>query len=442
MNSPLPITERCKSILKQWRADLELTNLEKNILREDLNDLDEQLKRLSNKKFQISVFGRVGVGKSSLLNALLNKKVFATDISHGSTDRTQIDTWSYPIKNLQCVEVIDTPGIDEININSNCNLIPQGSQQSDLILFVLDSDLTSVELQALTTLLKLGKPIILVLNRCDQWESNEINQLKKSILARLPISAKGINIKTIAAAPRLSRILPNGKVRSSPTSPNIDSLRESLVNLLNQHGEMLLALNSLRKADDFYSSLRKGRLKRSKIAAQSLIGKFAAIKASSVAASPLLMLDLTTGLACDTALVIELSKLYGLQMGGTAARSLVKRVSIYNALLGGSQFSIQIVLGILRHILLLASPFTSGISLATAAPIALAQAAIAVHTTKLLGRLAAKELLRGTHSKSFQPRLMLRRLANKDPEVQVLLDKWPNSIGVSTPSKTLQTLLP
>ena len=442
MNSSLSTTERCRSILNHWREHLSLTNLELVQLKQDLYHLDHKLKNLTNRKFQISVFGRVGVGKSSLLNALLQKQIFNTDVTHGSTKRAQVDIWNHPFSKLKYIEVIDSPGIDEINASKSRTLIPKESQQADLILFVLDSDLTSVELTALKTLLHSGKPIILILNRCDQWTLTEVSQLKKTIRNRLPLGAKGLQIHAISAAPRKSNILPNGKVRSEPIAANIDSLKESLIDLLNEQGELLLALNSLRQADDFYNTLRQERLKRNKAAAQTLIGKFAALKASSVAASPLLMLDLTTGLACDTALIVSLSKLYGLQIQGTAARALLKRLSIYNALLGGTQVSIQVLLSVLRHVFFIAAPFTGGLSLISTAPIALAQAAFAVHTTKLTGRLAAKEFLVGSHLGSIQPRSMLRRLAKKDSEIQLVLNTWPNSIEVTKSHKQIKALLP
>ena len=441
MKSSITTIERCRMVLNQWREHLDLTNKEKDQFKNELNIIDSQLIRLTKKQLQVSVFGRVGVGKSSLLNAILKKEIFTTDIIHGSTCKSESNIWEQTIKNINSIELIDTPGIDEINMPTNHPTF-RSPDQSDLILFVLDSDLTSVELRSLNNFLRNGKPIILVLNRCDQWSALEVDELTSSILNRLPDYAKSLQIKAVSAAPRQSHILPNGKVRSLPTSPNIDSLQELLINTLNQKGELFLALNSLHQADVFYHSLKRARLKKSKASAQAVIGKFAALKASSVAASPLLMLDLTSGIACDTALIMELSKLYGLHLRGPAARALLKQLSFYNALLGGAQLSIQFILGILRHVLLITSPLTGGLSLATTAPIALAQAALAIHTTKLTGRLAAKEFLYGTHKRTIQPRLMLYRLAKKDPDVKILLSAWPNSISTPRSNKVLQTLLP
>ena len=437
-----PITERCEVFLSEWVNSLCLTNFEQVSLKDEFKILEQQITRLKERRFRLSVFGRVGVGKSSILNALLKSKFFATDITHGSTSEVEIATWEEPMIKIPSIELIDTPGIDEIDQKQRNVLSSKSCQDSDFILFVIDGDLTNLEIKSLRSLIRSGKPVFLVLNRSDQWGIDEINHLKASIKNRLPNNAKNLLLIAIAASPRKSQLMSNGKVRSIECKPKIEPLRKSLISLLNQQGELFLALNTLRCADTFYQELKAGRLKRGKIAAQSLIGKFAALKASGVAASPILMVDLTAGLACDTALIVELSKLYGLQLHGPAARELLKRLSLYNALLGGTQLSIQLVLSLIRHILLITSPLTGGLSLIPTTPIAIAQAALAVHTTKLTGRLAAKEFLKGTHQRGFQPRSMLLRLARKDPKVQLLLNQWPGTINISSQYNELPSILP
>jgi hypothetical protein len=81
------------------------------------------------------------------------------------------------------------------------------------------------------------------------------------------------------------------------------------------------------------------------------------------------------------------------------------------------------LLAALRQVLLLAAPITAGLSLAPAAPVAIAQAALAVHTTRRTGRLAAVALLRGASS-AGRPGALLRRLADQDPETQRWLAEW------------------
>ncbi|MFL0727526.1 MAG: DUF697 domain-containing protein [Prochlorococcus sp.] len=440
MNHTPSTPERCRLLLSQWHSQLSLNQRENHQLTGELLALNRQLKRLEQRRLRIAVFGRVGVGKSSLLNALLGEDFFATDVAHGSTRHQQAVDWCQPINNLDSVELVDTPGIDEIAAAGRARLAARVAMQADLVLLILDSDLTSVEAAALKTLLKSGRPVMLVLNRCDCLSLEQRNALLASIRRRLPAAARQLQLLAVAAAPRKAQLRADGRIRSNTCPPQIESLRKTLINLLTEQGELLLALNALRQADRFYQALKRGRLQRSKAAAQGLIGRFAAIKASGVAVNPLVLLDLAGGLACDTALVMQLCQLYGLQIGGPAARQLLSRLSGHNALLGGAQLGIQLALGAVRQLLVLAVPFTGGLSLAPAAPVALAQAALAVHTTQRTGRLTAREILRSSQRHQAQPGALLRRLAASDPQVRRWLVDWPE-ITANEP-RQLQALLP
>ena len=66
--------EKSYSLLKNWWESLELTNYEKNYLNKEIISFNQQLFRLKEKKLRICIYGRSGVGKSSILNLLLNKK--------------------------------------------------------------------------------------------------------------------------------------------------------------------------------------------------------------------------------------------------------------------------------------------------------------------------------------------------------------------------------
>ena len=434
--SQVPATpKRCRLLLEQWRSQLQLSGREQSQLGGQLQALDHQLDRLQQRRLRVAVFGRVGVGKSSLLNALLGQAAFATDVAHGCTRHQEARGWDQPIAGLAQVELVDTPGIDEIAAAARARLAARVALSSDLVLLVLDGDLTSVEHDALSPLLASGKPLLLVLNRCDCWSEQQQTALIASIQRRLPVAARHLELIPVAAAPRQPELLADGRVRSVTQPPRVNPLRRALVDLLEQHGELLLALNALAGAERFHLALQRWRLGASRQAAQSLIGRFAAIKATGVAANPLVLLDLAGGLACDTALVLQLCQLYGLPMGGAGARQLLQRLSGHNALLGGAQLAIQLALGALRQLLLLGAPFTAGLSLASAAPVALAQAALAVHTTRLTGRLAAAELLRGAQ-RGGRPGALLRRLAQSDPQVRLWLGDR------SEPPANLQALLP
>ena len=419
--------ERCQLLLQQWRTGLTLSMREHALLRGELNLLDRQLKRLKERTLRIAVFGRVGVGKSSLINALIGNNLLATDVAHGCTRRQQSVTWPVTVPGLNRLELVDTPGIDEINAAGRARLAARVAQAADLVLLVIDSDLSRTDKDALETLLATGKPLHLVLNRCDRWPDAEHPDLLNSIRSRLPMK---LPLSAVAAAPRVPVLSSDGRVRSTTAKARIQALKHALLPQLEQEGELLLALQSLRQADHFQRSCQQLRLQQQRHRAQGLIGRYAAVKATGVAVNPLLALDLAGGMACDTALVLQLSRLYGITMTPSAARQFLTRLSSHNALLG----AVQLGLSGIKQLLLLLVPVSGGSSLAPAAPVALAQAALAVHASRHTGRLVARQLLR---HRGGQPGALLQRLAKRDPVVQQWLKRWPQRSRV-----TLQPLLP
>ena len=140
---------------------------EASLLAGERAGLDRQLERLRQRRPRVAVFGRVGVGKSSLLNALLGQEHFATDLAHGCTRRQASCSWDQPFRALTGVDLVDTPGIDEIGAAARARLAARVALAADLVLLVIDADLAQPELEALEVLLASGKPLLLVLNRCD-----------------------------------------------------------------------------------------------------------------------------------------------------------------------------------------------------------------------------------------------------------------------------------
>ena len=233
-------------VLRLWKDQLNLTALEQGLLSGALKTLDHQLQRLEESRIRIAVFGRVGVGKSSLVNALVGQSLMATDVAHGCTRQQQSTPWPTPVPGLQAVDLVDTPGIDEVNGPARARLAGRVALNADLVLLVLDGDITQVELDALTVLQNKGKPVITVLNRSDCWPEEELAPLLASIKRRLPNGLPGPVVA--AAAPRQAVQLSDGRIRSQQQPADIARLEAHLTSLLTEHGESLLLLNGLRQA--------------------------------------------------------------------------------------------------------------------------------------------------------------------------------------------------
>ena len=97
-------------------------------------------------------------------------------------------------------------------------------------------------------------------------------------------------------------------------------------------------------------------------------------------------------------------------------------------------------LNIFKQILIFAAPLTGGLSLAPTAPIAIAQAALAIHATKLTGRLAAYKFLNDTNKKDGRPRLMLNYLLKKNLDFRIMLGDF--KFLTSSTEKNKSYLLP
>ncbi len=391
------------ALLEHWRRRLVLSPREQSRLGPHLQAVDRQLQRLARRRPRLVVFGRVGVGKSSVLNALLPAPCFAVDVAHGCTRQQQQALWAppAPIPGLQAVDLVDTPGLDEIQAAAQGRLARRLAMGADLVLLVLGGDISAPEATALTELRRCGKPVLLALNRADTWATAERRQLVAAISGRVrQLLGDGV-IRTaplvIAAAPRQPRQLPDGRIRSRAAPPQVRPLQEALLRLWQSDGTRLLALNSLQAAARFQRQLMGCRLQQRRARAQQLIGRYAAAKAAGLAMNPVMLVDLAGAATADTGLIVQLAHLYGIPLpkAGPQRQALLRQLGVNLVWVGGAQLGLQGILGLVKHLLLVAAPLTGGITLAPAGPVALAQATLAVQTTRLLGRLTAHKLVAG-----------------------------------------------
>ena len=380
-------------LLKNWWETIDLTNYEKSFFNKEIISFNQQLFRLKEKKIRIGIYGKSGVGKSSVLNSLLKKNIFKTNIINGSTREIQAEEWTVKDQTLKSIEVLDSPGFDFCNIKFP-DKIYSHINNSDLILFIVSGDINRNEVSKINSFIKDGKKIILILNKIDLFKKNELEEIIENIKFKLP---KDLNIPIIIN--------------------HENNLKNYITKIINQYGELLLSLNSLQLADKLFLQIKEQRLKRRQKLAQSTIGKFSTIKASAVALNPFIFFDVAGSFALDTALISELSKIYGLNLKGESTRKIFQNISINNLFLGVTQVGINTSFNIIKKLILLTAPFTSGLSLLPYGPVAIIQAGIAVYSTKILGKLAAKEIFIRSKVSFIEPSIMIQNITFKEPEI-------------------------
>tara|TARA_Y100000589_G_scaffold315549_1_gene339223 strand:+ start:1178 stop:2461 length:1284 start_codon:yes stop_codon:yes gene_type:complete len=388
-------------LFQQWWESVDLTNYEKSLFNKDIITFNQQLLRLKENKLRIGVFGKAGVGKSSILNNIFKERFFNTSILNGSTLFSQSKELSLENSFIKTIEFIDSPGFD------NCNLKYQGEElinnlNLDLILFITTGDLNRKEVEHLSLLINKGKNIIIIFNKIDIWSSEEIKIIKSKIIEKLPIN-HDIPIITYSI---ISNNLCNKNKIYSYLKKTIDRI-----------GYGLLINNTYQIANILSLKIKEKRLIKGKKKAQFLIGKFATLKASSVALNPILFVDIAGSTALDTLLISELGKIYGLQLKSKSAIKLLKSLSLNNLFLGITQIGIFSSFNLIKKISLILVPFTSGISLLPYSTVAILQAALAVQTTKLIGKLVAKEILQESEINTLEPFKVIQQIALKEPEI-------------------------
>jgi small GTP-binding protein len=380
-------------LLKHWWENIDLTNYEKSFFNKEIISFNQQLIRLKEKKIRICTYGKSGVGKSSVLNSLFKKDIFKTDIINGTTRKIQAEDWNLKDQAINIAELVDAPGFDFCNIKF-LDKIYSCINHSDLILFIVSGDLNRNELSQISSLIKDGKKIIVILNKIDLFNKNQLKEIIENINFKLP---KDLNIPIIVN--------------------HENNLKNYIKKIINQHGEMLLILNSLQLADKLFLQIKEQRLKRRQKLAQSTIGKFSTLKASAVALNPFVLFDVAGSFALDTALISELSKIYGLNFKSESTRKIFKNISINNLFLGVTQIGINTSFNLIRKVILLTAPFTNGLSLLPYGPISIIQAAIAIYSTKIIGKLAAKEIFIRSKVSSVEPSTMIQNITFNDPEI-------------------------
>jgi len=380
-------------LLKNWWETIDLTNYEKSFFNKEIISLNQQLFRLKEKKIRIGAYGKSGVGKSSVLNSLLKEDIFKTDIINGTTREIQAEEWNIKDQTLNSVELLDSPGFDFCDIKFP-DKVYSCINHSDIILFIVSGDLNRNELSEISSFIKDGKKIIVTLNKIDLFNKIELKEIIESIRFKLP---KDLNIPIIIN--------------------HEDNLKNYMTKIINQHGEIFLTLNSLQSADKLFLMIKEQRLKRRQKLAQSTIGKFSTIKASTVALNPFILFDIAGSFALDTALINELSNIYGLKLKGESIRKIFKKISINNLCLGITQVGVNTSFNLIKKLILFTAPFTYGLSLLPYGPIAIIQAVIAVYSTKILGKLAAKEIFIRSKASFLEPAIIIQNMTFNDPEI-------------------------
>lgn len=387
----------------------------RDALADDYRAVEAMIEKIDLGHVHIAAVGRVSVGKSSLLNALLGEARFTTSPLHGETRRTEMANWTR--YDAGGVYLIDTPGINEVDGEAREQMAHEVASRVDLVLFVVDGDLTDTEYQALRTLTTHNRPILLVLNKADRYTHSDRALLREALTRRTAglIDPKNIVYAAAQPAPQILIAVNAAGEETESTravAPDIEALRQRLWDVLDAEGKTLVALNASLFAGKLSDQVTLRVMETRKKVAEKIIRTYCVSKGVAVAFNPIPVTDLIAAAVMDVAMVIHLSKVYGLPLSRKEAGSLVQVIATQMAALMGTVWAVNLISSALKTA-------TGGFSVAVTGG---AQGAVAYYATYVVGQAAKRYLAESKSWGDAGPKQLVREIINSISRDSILAE--------------------
>ncbi len=401
---------RASDSLRALLADRAIPPAVRDALRADYAEIEALLDKLEQQQLHIAAFGRVSVGKSALLNALAGQDVFDTGVLHGTTTRQHRHAWDSVASaqgDLGPLVLIDTPGIDELDGEQREQIAREVAARADLILFVVDADMTAVEHAALHQVAVAGRPALLVLNKADRYTAAE----RDALLARLRQHAGGRvrpeNVLAAMAQPAPERVLQldadgGERIVERARAADVDALRLRILALMKEEGRTFAALNAAFAAGHLSDAISERLVLLRREAAARIIRAYCLAKGVAVALNPVPAADLFAAAALDIALVMHLGRVYGMDPTKVEATELLKVILAQVAALMGAVWGVHLVASALKL-------GTGGVSTVATAGV---QGALAWYATLVVGSSAERWYAQGKSWGERGPKRVVREIVD------------------------------
>ncbi len=277
--------------------------------------LDPLLRELEEKRvaqtLEIVAFGTISSGKSSVLNLLAGRNVFATDVRGGTTvNRNEI-----PWPGFDRVVLVDTPGLGEIDGELHVNIAAESTKDADLVLVVVDGPLRQSEHELLEQLGQMEKRVIICLNKSD-WYSDEDRQKLVGQIGRQTGAFVAVqDIVCIQAQPghrvRRKVLVDGSEVEEIVTiDPEIDPLADRMLAIVRSDGKELLMANLLLQSRGLVDKARQRVQESLDRRAWAVVDKYMWGAGGVAALSPFPVVDLIAGSAISTKMIMDLAEVY------------------------------------------------------------------------------------------------------------------------------------
>ena len=285
-----------------------------------VEEIKEQQRRKQSGEVFIAIFGEISTGKSSLVKALLPKADMERDPRGGTTQ--QVTHYRWQAGSGDTVIIADLPGF---NLESNPEILEE-ARRAHLVVLLCDSDITRSQMEQLEALLAMQKPLLVALNKMDQFSVSEARSIAESIASQTGIRRDDVVFIQTGGHEEVIRLLSDGgeEIIKRDRARDIEPLRRALQRKLDSNHELmeqlrdtavlLLAAEKLEQARDIHREQQANDLVQ-KYSKRAVVGALAAVAPGS---------DLIIQGLLATRLVQALCKLYGVSVKEVEIESFLR----------------------------------------------------------------------------------------------------------------------
>lgn len=219
----LPAPDR--SNLEQRIGQLRERGADTGALGAELSELD---RRRASARVYVALFGEISTGKSSLIRALAAHANIASDARGGTT--RQVVHYDGHLPDGRTLVLADVPGSREAGGEAHETLAREEALRAHAVIYLCAGDLNREQAGELRWLANFGKPLLLVLNKADQWTPAEREQLLSRLRQQSGDIAGTVLAISAGGSERYQRQLADGSTESVERhrQPAVEPLLQAL----------------------------------------------------------------------------------------------------------------------------------------------------------------------------------------------------------------------
>jgi uncharacterized protein len=294
-------------------------------LEAELLELD---RRRAGGDVHVALFGEISTGKSSLIRALATGAAPDVDVRGGTT--RAVAHYRGRMPDGRELVLADVPGSAEVEGRVREQIARDEALRAHAVVYVAASDVTRAQDAEIGWLLGFGKPLVVAVNKADQYDDAEVDALLQKLRDRYAGRAAAIVAISAGGSERYERTLADGRRERVERErvPAIDALVDALERVtapgaggLEPAREAAVLAEVGRRSDALARAAaeRESAATVAKYTRRAVVGALAAVAPGS---------DILIQGALGTALVRELARIHGVPVRELGVEALLARLGL------------------------------------------------------------------------------------------------------------------